>query len=1603
SAMFVWFVHATRLLRMESVTETLYRLAKIDGETTGLQSISSWALQFVGILATYRLDSCPQLIRKCWSMEPMLSTTVPSVRTWQTVHAVDAEVIPKYPLPHFDSAWIHYDPQKDTLFCIDLQSTSLRIHCMNSNLSMRPGSIPVPTEHCSSLCGAAVSSSSQFVAAIFNSDSSGFFLICWRLPRHGSDAILQPEIILHERFHAKFFAVPSLHGPPSPFPFDWYNNVKNCITFIGDDVLVAPPGVWDLKSGEWLTVPSASLYQEIDMRCVSGSGRRIAQICENGNEISFTETQTGTIISQLPFSDADYLHPLAFSYSGQKLVFYRYLLRPTKMVRGCDKAKWCTGFGHRISCLIVDDQTSIDLLTPYHIHIKGAMQPRFSKDEETIVAFLSSCGTYEEQCAHGGAIGLWKLVKDTEGRYAHASFSHLFKGWYLNISFCLIPSLHDGPDNVGVLTGGTFHQRPLNITWTEDEETAFLYRKPFAKRQFVEVDPKEMIVTVKTVLPLQYVRTLSFLSTAKTDTWAIGSRPFQLMATSTCTLDTPRKTELSWSSKAMYTIEDETLLQQVFDSDAVTVLEPNRQARLLLSTHEGIIRAVAFSAEDRRVALLYNRNGIATLVVNDIRDGSICTIGTSKIEASKKWVFKTLEFSPVDSSQFCLVMETYDNILITYYFKLLKQELISTKIESSYNDWNIINPPATPSFPPLGPLRTVRAGCAIRHVRFSVCGGYLVWYSGHSVYRVYSTMQISNEDLNTHPVLTNDDRPFIYDQHVFTVKYDLADRHIYLHRQPLRDLRHSMARLLCLVPKSAGSKFFLIWPEDSEDEVKIVVVDGDPVVIETGILSRDLMEGDAWYTHYVKRTGRLRARLDPQPYHTSIRTGQIWVDELLNGHHLHMRRNLGMHRHVFVRLIRTLHEKSGFSATRNVTAEESLAIFLHMVVKDNTIEDECEVFQRSPDTQKSFPNIPYRFVDEARNYPRTYWGFFCGAAVSSSSQFVAAIFNSDSSGFFLICWRLPRHGSDAILQPEIILHERFHAEFFAVPSLHGPPSPPPFSLYNNVKNCLAIIGDDVLVAPPGMWDLKSGEWLLGPSASLYQKIDMRCVSGSGRRQEGGLLKFARTEMKSASLKHKLEPFSHSSNSQMPTTFILWRLAIPVKSLSFINIYHVTLKMFGGAATQTGAVQDLVIALLVSLTKPRLTFSHHITTILKPPRSPNFRRILDEETIVACLQPCPARDAQHPYDGVICAIGLWNLVKDTQGRYKVDPKEMIVTVKTLVPLQSSNKSKHSVLSKKWAIGSRPDQLLATSTCTLDTPRETKLSWSSKAMYAVEDETLLQVFDIDAVTVLEPNRQARLVLSTHQGMIRAVAFSAEDRRVALLYSNRSNNSITLVLNDIRDGSICTIATSKIEATKWVFKRLKFSPVDSSQFCLVLDNDYVLITYYFKLLDQELISTKFESSHDKIVKRPPFRFFSTRGSNRHVRFSTCGGYLVWYSSHFSKPNRVYSTMQISNEALNTHPVLTKDNRPFIYDQHVFSIHFDRPCRHIYLHRQPLGNLRNSMARLLCLVPESAGSKSFLIWPEDGEDEVKIVVVDGDPVVIETGILSRDLMEGDAWYTTY
>ena len=88
---------------------------------------------------------------------------------------------------------------------------------------------------------------------------------------------------------------------------------------------------------------------------------------------------------------------------------------------------------------------------------------------------------------------------------------------------------------------------------------------------------------------------------------------------------------------------------------------------------------------------------------------------------------------------------------------------------------------------------------------------------------------------------------------------------------------------------------------------------------------------------------------DKTPYHTSALTGVAWVRELLEGHPERIRNELGVHKHVFHALIQEL-QAAGYAATRNVTLDEQLAMFLYPCVTGLSIRHAGEHFQRATDT-----------------------------------------------------------------------------------------------------------------------------------------------------------------------------------------------------------------------------------------------------------------------------------------------------------------------------------------------------------------------------------------------------------------------------------------------------------------------------------------------------------------------------------------------------------------------------------------------------------------------------------------------------------------------------
>jgi hypothetical protein len=91
-------------------------------------------------------------------------------------------------------------------------------------------------------------------------------------------------------------------------------------------------------------------------------------------------------------------------------------------------------------------------------------------------------------------------------------------------------------------------------------------------------------------------------------------------------------------------------------------------------------------------------------------------------------------------------------------------------------------------------------------------------------------------------------------------------------------------------------------------------------------------------------------RPDPIPMHTSVLTGQLWLNELLAGHPTRFREQLGMAKHAFLRLSTELQMYSGLAATKFVSANEKLATFLYFARTGSSSRMLRERFQRSADT-----------------------------------------------------------------------------------------------------------------------------------------------------------------------------------------------------------------------------------------------------------------------------------------------------------------------------------------------------------------------------------------------------------------------------------------------------------------------------------------------------------------------------------------------------------------------------------------------------------------------------------------------------------------------------
>ena len=88
---------------------------------------------------------------------------------------------------------------------------------------------------------------------------------------------------------------------------------------------------------------------------------------------------------------------------------------------------------------------------------------------------------------------------------------------------------------------------------------------------------------------------------------------------------------------------------------------------------------------------------------------------------------------------------------------------------------------------------------------------------------------------------------------------------------------------------------------------------------------------------------------DKREYHTSALTGEGWVQELINGHPLRIKNELGMTIEVFQAFVYEL-SQCGIVDSKYVSANEQVAIFLYSCVTGLSVQHIGERFQHSNET-----------------------------------------------------------------------------------------------------------------------------------------------------------------------------------------------------------------------------------------------------------------------------------------------------------------------------------------------------------------------------------------------------------------------------------------------------------------------------------------------------------------------------------------------------------------------------------------------------------------------------------------------------------------------------
>ncbi|KAG6907582.1 hypothetical protein DXG01_008339 [Tephrocybe rancida] len=840
----VWLEYFIRQSSIEIAIFTLRQIADVSIGQPELVEITAWACGVNKTLGAFMqtLFRRPELVRKCCGIANLARH---KIRMWQIVHdTMDSDSYEVPPLEAASRAWVHYNADKDILLSAEGRSDAmcLRSRIMTKGMPMRPALVQ-SQDQISGMSfvfhSAAVSPNRSLIVIAFHSHHQSKFIFsiaCWRLPISG--VLLSPksqvDMVLFDRVETqRTFAWNSSNR--------FQTNVStNIVAFRGNDVLITPRGIWDLHKGEWLSGP-ATIYEPsgelsvMEQTCFCASGERAARVRNNEGHnkrfvaIEVLDTREGMNICTVRFPDATKLSLQAFSCLGEKLILLD------------DRRGGYNSLGRRQAynlclCILVDDQSLLELDIPYPIH--GLDSPQFTADEQALVASFDG-----PQVA---SIAIWRFVKDGDGRYLpRASMSHLFKSRDCDFAFCLAPEPHhtNGTSSAIIVTRfGNVTRRPLGAKWSDDEEKN-LQKSPYRTLSRIEVIPEAKIFNIKTFSKSSVRETpVSF------ERWSFEQSQLQLIDSADCSLDlTFNVFRPEWMSASGNLLVGNGYLFRISIAQIMDLSNLGLKRHPLPLRGLNSILAVTFSSDDGCVALLHHNDDdpqVVTLSIFDIRPESVARraslhIATTFATDLNPTPFLSLRLNGTsDLSKLAVVHSSGKRRFRTLLIEMNdSQELTLSNEVFHDHSWEY-------------PTK----------LSFSHCHTYMLLWNDGSLWPVLRALQAPSQDIQdrgvhafVHPTVLHLDECYVHHPYMLTMRRESPHSGVLLLDLKLVGTRLQFhSRNICILPdRVIGENLdtvYLVWPsEDSDSEVLVVVATArHPDVIGTGVKSGDMMKRDAW-------------------------------------------------------------------------------------------------------------------------------------------------------------------------------------------------------------------------------------------------------------------------------------------------------------------------------------------------------------------------------------------------------------------------------------------------------------------------------------------------------------------------------------------------------------------------------------------------------------------------------------------------------------------------------------------------------------------------------------------------------------------------------------